>query len=137
MQGTIRTFEPSVHRTVIERFHQVVKGVGEAMGCQTEIDLRPLTPAVINDFDAAARVRSVAARVLPGSEIDPLFRTMGSEDFASMMQDIPGCFFFVGSANPEKGLDAPHHHPRFDIDEESLSRAVALMTASALDYLRP
>jgi amidohydrolase len=57
---------------------------------------------------------------------------MGSEDMAFMMQTIPGCYLFVGSANPEKGLDAPHHHPRFDFDEEVLPQAVALMTAATL-----
>jgi amidohydrolase len=82
-------------------------------------------------------VRSVAARVLPESHIDPHFQTLVSEDFSSMMQDIPGCFFFVGSANPDKGLDAPHHHPRFDIDEEALPRAAALMAASAMESLKP
>jgi amidohydrolase len=61
---------------------------------------------------------------------------MGSEDMAFMMQDIPGCYFFLGSANAEKGLDAPHHHPRFDIDERVLPYAAALMAASAADYLR-
>jgi amidohydrolase len=127
LQGTIRTFEPEVRRVILERFHQVVNGVGQAMGCQTEIDLRPLTSAVTNDPETAARVRSVAARVLPASRIDPHFQTMGSEDFSSMMRDIPGCFFFIGSANAEKGLDAPHHHPRFDIDEDVLPRAAALM----------
>jgi len=52
-----------------------------------------------------------------------------------MMQDIPGCFIFVGSANAEKGLDAPHHHPRFDIDEEALPKAAALMAAAAAEFL--
>jgi amidohydrolase len=60
---------------------------------------------------------------------------MGSEDMAFMMQDIPGCFIFVGSANSDKGLDAPHHHPRFDIDEEALPKGAALMAAAAAEFL--
>ncbi len=49
-----------------------------------------------------------------------------------MMYDIPGCYFFVGSANPAKGLDFPHHHPRFDFDEKALPVGVALMAAAVL-----
>jgi amidohydrolase len=60
---------------------------------------------------------------------------MGSEDFAFVMQKVPGCFIFVGSANPDRGLDASHHHPRFDFDETALPNAVALMAASAYNFL--
>jgi amidohydrolase len=43
---------------------------------------------------------------------------------------------FVGSANPEKGLNYGHHHPKFDIDEASLPRAAALMAATAVELLK-
>ncbi|MBI3176430.1 MAG: amidohydrolase, partial [Chloroflexi bacterium] len=43
--------------------------------------------------------------------------------------------FFVGSANAEKGLNFPHHHPRFDIDERALVQAAALMAAAAAKYV--
>ena len=135
LTGTIRTFEPEVRRVVLERFHQVINGVAEAMGCQAEIQCDAITPAVINNDQVADRLRKVAARVLPDSPLASNFATMGSEDMAYMMQDIPGCFVFVGSANSEKGLDAPHHHPRFDIDEEALPRGAALLAAAAADIL--
>jgi amidohydrolase len=51
------------------------------------------------------------------------------------MQEVPGCFFFIGSANPEKGLDSAHHHPRFDFDERALPRAAALMASAAVELL--
>ena len=135
LQGTIRTFDPAVRKLVLERFEQVARGVAEAMGCRAEIHCESLTPAVTNDPAVAARVQAVIKRVLPGDHLVTDFRTMGSEDMAFMMQLVPGCYFFVGSANPEKGLTAPHHHPRFDIDEAALPRAVASMTAVAMDYL--
>jgi amidohydrolase len=135
LQGTIRTFKPEIRRQVIERFTQIVKGVANALGCQAEIELQSITPAVVNDPSMAALVQEVARNLLPDHEVDTASMTMGSEDMAFMMQDIPGCYFFVGSANPEKGLAASHHHPRFDIDEESLPRAAALMAASAAKWL--
>jgi metal-dependent amidase/aminoacylase/carboxypeptidase family protein len=52
-----------------------------------------------------------------------------------MMDTTPGCYFFVGSANAEKGLDAAHHHPRFDVDEDALPVAAALMAAAAAEFL--
>ncbi len=127
LEGTIRTFQPAVRETVLRRFREVVEGVAGAMGCQAEIEFMDYTPAVVNDPDVTALVQQAARRVLPDSHIETEYATMGSEDMAFMMQEVPGCYFFVGSANPEKGLDAPHHHPRFDFDEQALPRAAALM----------
>ncbi len=135
LQGTIRTFEPEVRARVLERFNQVVQGVSQAMSCQAEVEIQSITPAVINDPRIAVRVQAVAMRVLPGCTIADAYQTMGSEDMAFMMQDIPGCYFFIGSANPEKGLDAAHHHPRFDFDEQALTKAAALMAAAAMEFL--
>lgn len=135
LKGTLRTFDPQVQETVRERFDQIVNGVAEACGCMAEINLQSLTPAVINDAEATARVQAAARELLPDCELDTGERTMGSEDMAFFLQEVPGCFFFVGSANPEAALDAPHHHPRFDFDERALSRSVALMTAAAEKFL--
>ncbi|RPI33250.1 MAG: amidohydrolase [Chloroflexota bacterium] len=135
LSGTIRTFEPEVRQMVLDRFTQVVNGIASAMGCDAEIELTPLTPAVINNNNIAGKVRDLAADMFPGDTIESNFRTMGSEDMAFMMQDIPGCYVFIGSANEQKGLNAFHHHPRFDIDEEILPKAVALMAASVFKLL--
>jgi amidohydrolase len=48
---------------------------------------------------------------------------------------VPGCYFFVGSANSERGLDYPHHHPRFDFDERVLAQSAALMAQAAARYV--
>ncbi|MCX6037943.1 MAG: amidohydrolase [Chloroflexi bacterium] len=137
MTGTIRTFEPAVRTRVLERFEKTVHSIAEGMGCQAEIELQILTPATINQPETAARVQAVARRLFPEADVDTAnYITMGSEDFAFVLEKVPGCFFFIGSANPEKGLDAGHHHPRFDIDEAALPRGAALMAAIMTDLLK-
>jgi amidohydrolase len=61
---------------------------------------------------------------------------MGSEDMAFVLQQIPGCYFFIGSANKSMHLDASHHHPKFDFDESILPKAVGLMVASTMEFLQ-
>jgi metal-dependent amidase/aminoacylase/carboxypeptidase family protein len=95
-----------------------------------------VTPAVINDDTLAQQVQTTVRRVLPSANLDTAsYMTMGAEDMAFMQELVPGCYFFVGSNNKERHLDYGHHHPKFDIDEEALPRAAALMAAAAIDVL--
>jgi amidohydrolase len=136
LTGTIRTFDPEVRSRVLQRFEETVHGIAEAMECQAEIDLQRLGPATVNQGEIAGIVQTVARRLFPEAKIDPAnYITMGSEDFAFVLDKVPGCFFFIGSANQEKGLDASHHHPKFDFDEVVLSRAAALMSAVVIELL--
>jgi len=136
LTGTIRSFEPAVRELVIKRMGEVVQGVAAAMGCQAQLDVHRLTPPVINDDRAARAVLSAAKKTLPDGQIEPNCRTMVSEDMAFMMEEVPGCYFLVGSANLEKELVYGHHHPKFDVDEAALPRASALMAASIIELLQ-
>ncbi len=137
MTGTIRSFEPSIRSLILERFDKTVHSVAEALGCQADIDVRRLTPATINQPEIAEKVQGVARRLFPQAKVDPAnYVTMGSEDFAFVLEKVPGCFIFVGSANPKKGLDAGHHSPRFDLDEAALTSGAALLTAAIMDILK-
>jgi amidohydrolase len=136
LKGTIRTFQPEVRERVLDRFHQVVVGVSQAMGCQAEVEMKETTPAVVNDPQVAQRLQTVAERSFPAHTVESQYRTMISEDMAYMMQDIPGCYFFVGTANPGKAPVFAHHHPRFDVDEDALPGAVALLSSAAFEFLR-
>jgi amidohydrolase len=135
-QGTIRTFNPKVRSMVIDRFQEIVKNMATAFNCNVEINVESTTPAVVNNPELAIRVQKVVQTIFPQATLEKTFQTMGSEDMAFMMDDIPGCYFFIGSSNPEKGLDAKHHHPRFDFDESALTTGAALMTAAILDLLK-
>ena len=137
LTGTIRTFDLDVRKKVLARFEQIVCGVGEAMGCQVEIDVKRVTPAVINNEAIAEIVDQTAHQVLSDSTIDTSpYMTMGAEDMAFMQEKVPGCYFFIGSNNKAKHLDYGHHHPKFDFDEEALVRGAALMAAAAIDILK-
>lgn len=137
IKGTIRTFEPEVEKMAYQRLEEIVRGVGTAMGCEVEIKISNITPAVINAPQVAAAVKRAAQTLLPADHLDESGRvTMGAEDFAFYLQEIPGAFFFIGSNNPEKNLAYAHHHPKFDFDEAALPRGAALMAAAAVELLK-
>ena len=137
LTGTIRTFDLSVRKLVLERFEQIVRGIAETMGCKVDINVQRVTPAVINNDSVAAKVQETARRLFPETELDTSnYLTMGAEDMAFMQEKVEGCYFFIGSNNTEKHLDYSHHHPKFDFDEEALVRGSALMSAAVMDMLK-
>jgi amidohydrolase len=136
LEGTIRTFDSGVRQKVVERFEQIARGVGEGMGCQIEVNIKRLTPALVNNDSVTAQVQETARRVLSESNLDTAgYITMGAEDMAFMLEKVPGCFLFIGSNDKSRHLDYGHHHPKFDFDEEALVRGAALMAAAAVDML--
>jgi amidohydrolase len=103
--------------------------------CHAEIDVKSITPAVNNDPSITTKVQQAANQMLKDAVIDSHYMTMSSEDMAYMLQRIPGCYFFIGSANQASGLDAPHHSSKFNIDETIMPNAVGLMTGSIMKLL--
>jgi amidohydrolase len=135
LEGTIRTFDQGVRQRVVERVEQIVHGIASAMGCEAQVSIKRITPALVNDETLAAKVQETARRILPKTDFDPGYRTMTAEDMAFMQEKVPGCYFFVGSNDTSRHLDYGHHHPKFDFDEETLVRASGLMAAAAMDVL--
>lgn len=135
LKGTIRTFDPAVREMVLHNFYRIIEGTANSLGCTVEIDLQPLTPALVNHELVTGIVQRTAIRLFPDAPLDTQFATMGSEDMAFFLQEVPGCFIFVGSANQQRGLTAVHHHPKFDIDENVLPIAAGLISSAAIDVL--
>jgi amidohydrolase len=129
LTGTVRYFDPALDGFFGKRVEEVIAGVCQSQGATYQLDYWQLYPAVINDSAIADLVRSVAEQVVePDLGVVPNCQTMGGEDMSFFLQQIPGCYFFLGSANPTLDLAYPHHHPRFDFDETALSMGVELFT---------
>ncbi len=60
---------------------------------------------------------------------------MGGEDFSHYLNEVPGTFFFTGAGNPEKNAIYPHHHPKFDIDEDAMMNAAKVLLSASVSYL--
>ena len=127
MSGTVRYFNPTLEDYIGKRIEEIIAGICQSYGASYELDYWQLYPPVINDGRLAELVESVAMEVVETPVgIVPECQTMGGEDMSFFLQKVPGCYFFLGAANPNKGLDFPHHHPRFDFDESVLSMGVEI-----------
>jgi amidohydrolase len=127
LSGTVRYFNPQLGMLMPERIEQIVAGVCQAYGASYRLDYWKLYPPVINNEKMADLVRSVATTVVETpAGVVPDCQTMGGEDMSYFLQEVPGCYFFLGAANETLGLAYPHHHPRFDFDETALGVGVEL-----------
>jgi amidohydrolase len=61
---------------------------------------------------------------------------MGGEDMSFYLERVPGCYVFIGSANPARGLTEPHHSPSFDFDEDALPIGCAFLVEAATELLK-
>jgi len=137
MSGTVRYFNPKLEGYFGKRLEQVIAGVCQSQGASYELDYWHLYPPVINDVKIAELVRSVASEVIETpAGIVPECQTMGGEDMAFFLQAVPGCYFFLGSANPTKDLAYPHHHPRFNFDETALGMGVEIFVRCVEKFCR-
>jgi amidohydrolase len=127
LTGTIRTFDRKVRETVVDRLKTISANIANGMGCEIEFELNEITPAVVNSPDIASILKEITSEANYATDFVGNFQTMGSEDFSLYLNEVPGCFFFVGSANHSKGLSFGHHHPKFDFDEAALPIGVSLM----------
>jgi amidohydrolase len=127
MSGTVRYFNPKLEGYFSKRLEQLIAGICQSQGALYEFNYEQLYPPVINDARMAELVRSVASDVVETpAGIVPECQTMGGEDMSFFLREVPGCYFFLGSANPNKDLAYPHHHPRFDFDETALLMGVEI-----------
>jgi len=135
IKGTMRAFTPEIFETLSNRLVEVVEGIAKAMGCEVDVTLgNPILPTTNNDT-IAGLTKEAILEILPETTIDEHHQTMGSEDMSIWLDKIPGCFFFLGSANAEKGLNYSHHHPKFDFDETALPMGAASLASATVKIL--
>jgi amidohydrolase len=135
LQGTLRVFDPALRKRLLTRAQEVVAGIASTFRVQSEMRLTEACPACVNDPAKTECVQRIAARVIGPSNVLSGMRTLAAEDMAVFLNEVPGCYFFVGAANNDRGLNSPHHSPAFDFDERALEVGVHVLASVALEYL--
>ena len=138
MEGTIRYLYDIDENGVInpcESFERIVRHICSSHRANYKIEYPYSHPAVINDLKMVKIVKDEAKKVVKKREHIMPYVTMIGEDYGEYAKKVPSAFYFIGAGNKEKHTDYPHHHPRFDIDEDALSTGVEMHVRTALSYL--
>jgi len=126
LTGTLRAFEERVRRQLRTDLPRIAARVAAAFGARFRFEFTQAYPPTVNDPKMTALVREAARDALGRSGPADQDPSMGAEDMSLVLRKVPGCYFFVGSANARKGLTFPHHSARFDFDEAALAGGVEI-----------
>lgn len=127
LEGTLRWFHPETRDTIRKHLKQLIEGVAAAHGARARLDYEiDEYPPVVNQKEPTDYLRAAAEEVVGGRAVLEQDPTMGAEDMSLVLQRVPGCYWFLGSANGSRGLDRPHHSGRFDFDERALEIGVEI-----------
>jgi amidohydrolase len=119
MRGTARSFKPEVQDAIEAGILRVAKGVADAMGARVELKYDRRYPATVNSVAEVATSVAAAADVAGAGHVEGNVQpTMGSEDFAFMLNAKPGAYIFIGNGSGEKS--AALHNPHYDFNDAIL-----------------
>ena len=113
LAGTIRFFRPEVRDLMQARMRAICEGAAQAFDLRITCEFREIFDVLVNDADLSDAWTQAAADVLGADNVrDDSQPFTGSEDFADMLQQVPGAYGNVGHAGT-----VPLHNPGFVLDE--------------------
>lgn len=119
-----------------KRFERVVSQICAAHRAGYALSYLYGHPTLVNHPEMARLVQSVVREELDSSQEIVSFVSMAGEDFSEFASRVPGAFYFLGAGNPAKETHFPHHHPRFNIDEDVLSVGVEMHVRAAFNFFK-
>ncbi|OKL39080.1 M20 metallopeptidase family protein [Pontibacter flavimaris] len=135
LEGTFRTMNEVWRREAHQKIRKLAEGLCESMGGSCDIDIKFGYPFLQNDPEVTSIAREAAEAYLGPENVVDLDLWMGAEDFAYYTQQVPACFYRLGTRNEERGITSGVHTPTFDVDEAALETGIGLMAWVALQQL--
>lgn len=134
LELSVRSLDPKTRDLLEQRMHELIKLQCESFGCAATVNYRRGYPVLVNHPASSALVEQVARECFGDAMVDGQTPPIaGSEDFASMLEVRPGCYFLMGNG------DAPGtcmvHHPGYDFNDDLLPASIRMWTALAQKLL--
>jgi len=119
LSGTVRAFSDDVMRLIGKNLARVAEGVAAGFGATAKTDFRVIFPPTVNNADEAEYAAAVCADVVGAGSVrrDPAL-IMASEDFAFMLNEVPGCYINIGNGDGEGACEV--HNPSYDFNDQAL-----------------
>lgn len=136
LTGTSRSLNAQVQDLIERRIGEIASGIAQTYGGSAELNYERFYPILNNDKAFTERVRTVASNLFKEKVIEIENPTMGGDDMAYFLNEVPGTYFFLlNSLTDENGHYYSNHSDHFTIDENSLVTGVAIFLGTVVDFL--
>lgn len=135
LRGTTRWFKEEVGQLVERRLKELVHSIATAFGCSAELHYKRCYPATINAAAAVKLVRNLVSDTPLGLQLVDADPSMGAEDFAEMLQRVPGCYIWLGGGKP--AASQALHSSHYDFNDDALPLGARLWVSLVQRSLRP
>jgi len=134
LSGSIRTINKDTRKTIPERIKRISENIAKGFRGSAELEYSSSCDPVINDENLNKKFEKAAKKLLGDDNVIYLEETsMGGEDFAFYLQEVPGQYFRIGTRNPDEPF-YPLHNSNFKVDEKSISIGISALVAMVIEY---
>ncbi len=135
VDGTFRAMDEEWRADAHKKITKMAESIAEGMGGSCEVFISKGYPYLENDPTVTEAARKAAIDYVGEENIVELPLWMGAEDFSYYTQEIPACFYRLGTRNEAMGITSYVHTPTFNIDESALEIGSGLMAWLAIQSL--
>ncbi len=133
LKGTVRSYNNDLHRMIYRRILEMATKMADAFSCSATMETIAIVQAVVNAPEPTKMVQKAVEQVIGADRLVEK-RTMASEDMGFFLDEVPGCYFFIGAGDDDRG-QYPHHHPKFDFNERAMVNGVTVMGQAVANYV--
>lgn len=126
-EGTLRTLDETWRAECKRLIEMIATSTAEAYGAQVEIRIENGYPFLKNDMELTENLIQAANQYMGTEHVEALDIWMAAEDFSFYSQEVPACFYRLGTRNESKGITSAVHTNTFDIDEDAIENGCGLM----------
>jgi hippurate hydrolase len=138
LEISVRALDPQVRLNLKHRLHEVISLQAESFGVRADIDWRPGYAVLVNDGQQTARALAVAQQHFPAAQIVANGAMLtGSEDYAFMLERVPGCYLLIGNGSAGEPGACMVHNPAYDFNDQNIVTGASYWIALAQDLLSP
>jgi hippurate hydrolase len=127
LMGTFRAMDEEWRFKAHDVIRKLSTELVHSMGAEIDLHIDVGYPTVYNNEELNVVAKNIAEEYIGNGQVGETEIRMGAEDFGYYSQQIPGCFFRLGTANKEKGITSGVHTPKFNIDESAIEIGMGIM----------
>jgi amidohydrolase len=131
--GTVRMLDLELWRSMPKLIEGIVTDLVTPFEAGCEVEYLPGSPPVVNDPEVVRIMGDAARDCLGPEQVVATHQSLGSEDFAWYLEDVPGAMLRLGGALPDRTVDL--HSAAFDIDESAIEAGILVGAESLLRLL--